>query len=378
MKKIFPIVVILSSLMAQSCGELLQVAGGIAQAAGGAYFEQTAERYGYSREDATSMTNFLAEGLFGNTENVNKGIAYVTASDQYIKRNIIAGEVLNEVGELTGQQQITGFYRDMLSAHQNYLSESSHATTAAERQAAFDRRSQNWADVTYDAYETVKEQRARYLSEKSSLANSLRAQGYDSDQALEIAGSILAVQRADYMTPEEKEEYITAFFPNDPAETVMATVQKVESGNYSETPATSQPSAAEIAAQREAEARAKAKAEKDAAIGSVKSALLDSYKLDSTELNDEQKATLDRIAVVMNQYPDLTLQIKGHTCDIGTNSVNDRVGLRRAEAAKAYLLDKGIAANRISTVSGGENEPVVENNSADNRKQNRRLTFEIN
>lgn len=215
------------------------------------------------------------------------------------------------------------------------------------------------------------------MAERSSLAKSLIEQGYNENQAIEIAGSMLAVQRADYMTPEEKQEYISAFLPNEPVETVIATIQNVDSGNFVEPPIVSEPSAADIAAQKAAEAAAKAKAEKEKAITSVKNALLDSYKFDSTELNYEQKTTLDRIAVVMNQYPDLTLQIKGHTCDIGTTSVNDRVGLRRADTAKAYLVDKGITADRILTATSGENEPIVENTSADNRKHNRRLTFEI-
>lgn len=377
MKKIFPVIVILVSLMAPSCGELIQVAGGMAQAAGAAYFEQTAERYGYSREDATSMTNFLADGIFGNTENANKGIAYVTANDKYLQQQIVANEVFGIAGTLTGEQQLMNTFKGMSSAQLTYKSETLHATTDAERQAAFDRRSQNWADVIYDAYESAKERKAQYLAEKSSLANSLREQGYTADMAIEIAGSMLAVQRADYMTPEEKQEYISAFLPNEPVETVIATIQSVDSGSYVDQPVVSQPSAADIAAQQAAEAQAKAKAEKDKAIGLIKTALLDSYKLDSTELNDGQKETLDTITAVLNQYPNFSLQIKGHTCDLGTNSVNERVGLRRAENAKAYLVGKGIAANRITTVSGGENEPVVENTSSDNRKHNRRLTFEI-
>lgn len=374
MKKIFPIIVLITTLIAQSCGELLQVAEGMAQAAGAAYFEQTAERYGYSREDASSMTTFLADGIFGNTENANKGIAYVTANDKYLQQQIIANEVFDMTGTLTGEQQLMNTFKSMTSAQLSYKSETSNATTDAERQAAFDKRSKNWANVTFDAYTASQEKKAHYLAERSSLAKALREQGYTNDQAVEIAGSMLAVQRSNYMTYEEKQEYLSAFLPNEPAETILATIQDIDSGNYVEQPVASPD---DIAEQQAAEAQAKAKVEKENAIYSVTSALLNSYHFDSTELNDEQKETLDMIAVVLSQYSDLTIEIKGHTCDIGSNSVNERVGLRRAETAKSYLIEKGIAAERIITSTGGEKEPVVENSSSDNRKLNRRLTFVI-
>ncbi len=105
--------------------------------------------------------------------------------------------------------------------------------------------------------------------------------------------------------------------------------------------------------------------------------VINEYAFDDTGLNDEQKKSLDNIAEVLNNYSDLSLQIKGHTCNIGYKSVNERVGLRRADTAKAYLVEKGISAERISTITGGESEPIVENNSCENRKQNRRLSFTI-
>jgi outer membrane protein OmpA-like peptidoglycan-associated protein len=62
---------------------------------------------------------------------------------------------------------------------------------------------------------------------------------------------------------------------------------------------------------------------------------------------------------------------------LGTKAVNLSIGLRRAEAAKAYLVAKGVAAERIRTASKGETEPLVPNTSEENRRKNRRVVMKI-
>jgi outer membrane protein OmpA-like peptidoglycan-associated protein len=54
------------------------------------------------------------------------------------------------------------------------------------------------------------------------------------------------------------------------------------------------------------------------------------------------------------------------------------IGLRRAEAAKAYLVEKGVAPERIQTVSKGETEPIVPNIGEENRRKNRRVKIVMN
>lgn len=377
MKKIVFVVILLTLLMIQSCGEFMQIAGDMAQAAGAAYFEQTAEKIGVPREDAINYTNSIAQDLFGNAENANKGIDFVTANDKYIKQGIVANEVLDITGKLTGEEQLMNTFKDYSSVQFDYLSESSHATTKAEKKIAFDKRNQKQSDLFFDSYSAARENKAKFLAEKSKLAESLRRQGYTDEQAIEIAGSLLAVQRSSDLTWEEKQDYISKFLPNEPVETVMATIKSVDAGNYVDDSQTKQSLSTEIVTRQNSEEQAKTKAAKDDAIKSINTAFIDSYKFDKTDLNEEQKATLDRIAVVLNQYPDVAIQIKGHTCDIGTTSVNERVGFRRADNAKAYLVGKGITPDRITVISAGKKEPIFENTSAENRKHNRRLTFEI-
>lgn len=358
--------------LAVSCS----VGGAVIQAVGAAFVERAAERSGMSRDDAVAGTRALAEGLFGNSSNADKGIAYVTANDKYLKQEIVANEVFDAAGKLTGEEQLMNTLKGMTSAQLTYKSENLHATTDEERKAAFDKRSQNWADVTYDAYEAKTERKAKFLAEKSGLAKSLKQQGYSSTQALEIAGSMLAVQRSN-MPQEEKERYYRAFLPKEPVENIVTTVENVNSDNYTEKPVVIHPTPEEIAAREEAERLERERIEKENAVNSVNETVVDLYKFDITDLTGEQIVELDKIADVLNKYQDLSLEIKGHTCSIGYKSVNERVGLRRAETAKSYLVEKGISADRISTATAGENEPIVENTSSENRKQNRRLTFTI-
>lgn len=79
----------------------------------------------------------------------------------------------------------------------------------------------------------------------------------------------------------------------------------------------------------------------------------------------------------MKQYPDIKINCIGHTCDRGTDDANMKVGLQRAEAAKDYLVKNGIASDRISTESKGSREPMVPNNSEENRRLNRRVEFNV-
>lgn len=372
MKKIFPIITITSLLTVQSCGEYAHLFTGPLIAAGAAATEYLAETNGYSQEDAKKF----AKDCWGNNENVERGIAYITAKDKYTRNAVIFDGILDNVGTMTDTKETMNYLRRMNSVYSDYNREYSQATTVEEKRAVIKKRDIALWDIGYDACEYKKERKAQYIAEKLRLADEFK--GYTRDQALEIAGSILAVQRSKDFTEDEKQKYLSALLPDDSVETIIAVIQDAEVTQYTNQDITYQPSASDLAeiaaAEKEAE---QAKVEKVNAINTVKAIIIDSYNFDCIELNDNQKLIMDKIVTVLNQYPDFKIQIKGHACDIGTTSVNDRVGLRRADAAKSYLIGKGVDCNRISTVTGGENEPVVENTSSDNRKKNRRLTFDI-
>lgn len=90
------------------------------------------------------------------------------------------------------------------------------------------------------------------------------------------------------------------------------------------------------------------------------------------------KAQLDEIAVKLQQNPNLRATITGHTDDRGSEAVNQRVGLRRANLVKDYLVkEHNIDPTRIETRSEGESNPIADNRTAEGRKQNRRAEVEL-
>ena len=95
-------------------------------------------------------------------------------------------------------------------------------------------------------------------------------------------------------------------------------------------------------------------------------------------LDNIAKAKLDEIALRMQQEPRLRALITGHTDDRGSESSNLRVGGRRADAARDYLVNQHlIDQSRIETQSLGESHPVADNQTREGRKQNRRVEIEL-
>jgi peptidoglycan-associated lipoprotein len=99
------------------------------------------------------------------------------------------------------------------------------------------------------------------------------------------------------------------------------------------------------------------------------------FAFDDYSLSSKSKENLEKLAAWMKEAGDAKIQIEGHTCDIGTNEYNLALGERRANSAKAYLEGMGIASGRISTISYGEERPLVPNKDEANRSKNRRDEF---
>jgi outer membrane protein OmpA-like peptidoglycan-associated protein len=101
------------------------------------------------------------------------------------------------------------------------------------------------------------------------------------------------------------------------------------------------------------------------------------YNLNVSSLSAEQKLVMDIYVRKLKANPDYRLDIIGHTCDLGSSVLNIKLGLKRAEGAKAYLIEQGIEAHRVSVFTAGKDDPIVANDSEVHRKQNRRLEFGI-
>jgi outer membrane protein OmpA-like peptidoglycan-associated protein len=101
------------------------------------------------------------------------------------------------------------------------------------------------------------------------------------------------------------------------------------------------------------------------------------FEVGQTAPSLDVRADLFKKATQMKKYPDMKILIEGHTCNTGTHAVNVRVGQQRADAAKAYLVKQGIAADRIQTISKAETEPIAPNDSEENRRKNRRVEVKV-
>lgn len=87
---------------------------------------------------------------------------------------------------------------------------------------------------------------------------------------------------------------------------------------------------------------------------------------------------LDNVVKVMNDNPAYLLEINGHTDNTGKADANLNLSQRRADAVKAYLEGKGIAAARLTAKGYGDTLPVADNKTAEGRSKNRRVEFKIN
>ena len=96
------------------------------------------------------------------------------------------------------------------------------------------------------------------------------------------------------------------------------------------------------------------------------------FESDSSELSPTAQATLDKQARWLRQYGKLAFTIEGHADERGTREYNFALGARRAEAAKAYLVARGVPASGIHTISYGKERPVAVCNDISCWSQNRR------
>ncbi|HUL44964.1 MAG TPA: OmpA family protein [Bacteroidota bacterium] len=99
------------------------------------------------------------------------------------------------------------------------------------------------------------------------------------------------------------------------------------------------------------------------------------FKTGSAEVSSESAAILEKAYNTMNQNPDMMVEIQGHTDNVGKHAANVKLSQKRADAVKAYLVDKGIAATRITTKGFGPDKPIAPNTTKDGRQKNRRIEF---
>ena len=102
------------------------------------------------------------------------------------------------------------------------------------------------------------------------------------------------------------------------------------------------------------------------------------FDFDKAVLKPESFPELERVAQLLNDKPSASIEVAGHTDNIGTNAYNQKLSERRADAVKKFLTSKGIDASRVTTIGYGETKPLVSNDDEiDGREINRRVEFTI-
>ena len=102
-----------------------------------------------------------------------------------------------------------------------------------------------------------------------------------------------------------------------------------------------------------------------------------SFDSGKADLKPDGRAKLDELATQLRGVSFDQIAVTGHTDNVGSAAVNQRLSERRAEAVKNYLASRGVDANKIRTSGRGLSAPVADNKTAPGRARNRRVDVEI-
>jgi outer membrane protein OmpA-like peptidoglycan-associated protein len=101
------------------------------------------------------------------------------------------------------------------------------------------------------------------------------------------------------------------------------------------------------------------------------------FPVDSAQLKSSFVSSLNALARNLQQYPNTTVEVVGHTDSTGAASYNQQLSERRALSVRSVLLNAGVSGGRLRAYGQGENSPVASNGSSAGRQQNRRVEIFI-
>ena len=109
-------------------------------------------------------------------------------------------------------------------------------------------------------------------------------------------------------------------------------------------------------------------------IGELKGA---NFAFNSAKITPEGEAKLSDTVATLKSHPDVKVVCSGYTDSVGSQAYNLKLGQRRADSVKSYLVSQGIDSSRISTGSFGKENPVASNDTAEGRAENRRVEIVV-
>ena len=126
-----------------------------------------------------------------------------------------------------------------------------------------------------------------------------------------------------------------------------------------------------------AEAPDQSKTDDTAELKRILSGPIAHFEFDQAQLTGESRQKLQALATAMKAHPAARIRIAGNCDELGTTEYNLALGQRRAEVARKYLVDLGVTASRVDTISYGEERPVAPGHDAESHAQNRRDDVEL-
>lgn len=101
------------------------------------------------------------------------------------------------------------------------------------------------------------------------------------------------------------------------------------------------------------------------------------FDFGKADLRREAELNLAKVAVILGQYPEMAIQVEGHTDNIGSEEYNLKLSEQRAEAVFRFLVEQGISEARMTTKGFGMSQPVASNETPEGRQKNRRVDLVI-
>ncbi|MGQ0619200.1 MAG: OmpA family protein [Panacagrimonas sp.] len=101
------------------------------------------------------------------------------------------------------------------------------------------------------------------------------------------------------------------------------------------------------------------------------------FEFDKARLTPNARTILDNVGEELTAYPEVEVELSGHTDAKGSDEYNQKLSERRAGSVKTYLVSKNIAATRMTTVGMGEAQPVADNETDEGRELNRRVELKV-
>src|SRR5690606_12223030 len=97
------------------------------------------------------------------------------------------------------------------------------------------------------------------------------------------------------------------------------------------------------------------------------------FETKSEKLSSQSFAALNDVVTILKNNPRLSLQIEGHTDNVGTEAFNLTLSERRANAVRQYFVEQGIEGERLKATGFGQNKTIADNKTAAGKAKNRRV-----